>query len=30
VIARVAVNLVSVVLQGGVGECRTFGYKLLG
>jgi disulfide bond formation protein DsbB len=30
VIALVAINLVSVVLQCGVGECHTFGYKLLG
>jgi disulfide bond formation protein DsbB len=30
VIALVAVNLVSVVLQCGLGECHTFGYKLLG
>lgn len=30
VIALVAINLVSVVLQCGFGECHTFGYKLLG
>ena len=28
-IALVAINLVSVVLQCGLGECHTFGYKLL-
>jgi disulfide bond formation protein DsbB len=30
VIALVAINLVSVVLQCGLGACHTFGYKLLG
>jgi len=30
VIALAAVNLVSVVLQCGLGECHTFGYRLLG
>jgi disulfide bond formation protein DsbB len=30
VIALVAINFVSVVLQCGVGECHTFGYRLLG
>jgi disulfide bond formation protein DsbB len=29
VIALVAINFVSVVLQCGVGECHTFGYQLL-
>jgi disulfide bond formation protein DsbB len=29
VIALCAINLVSVVLQCGLGECHTFGYKLL-
>ena len=29
VIALVAINFVSVVLQCGLGECHTFGYKLL-
>jgi hypothetical protein len=28
-IALCLVNLVSVVLQCGLGECHTFGYKLL-
>jgi len=30
VIALAAVNFVSVVLQCGLGECHTFGYRLLG
>jgi disulfide bond formation protein DsbB len=30
VIALVAINFVSVILQCGLGECHTFGYKLLG
>lgn len=30
VIALVAINLISVALQCGFGECHTFGYKLLG
>ena len=30
VIALVAINFVSVVVQCGLGECRRFGYKLLG
>jgi len=29
VIALCAINLVSVVLQCGLGECHTFGYRLL-
>jgi disulfide bond formation protein DsbB len=29
VIALCAINLVSVILQCGLGECHTFGYKLL-
>ena len=29
VIALVTINFVSVVLQCGLGECHTFGYKLL-
>ena len=29
VIALVAINLVSVVLQCGLGECHTFGYELI-
>jgi disulfide bond formation protein DsbB len=30
VIALLAINFVSVVLQCGLGECHTFGYRLLG
>jgi len=30
VIALCAINFVSVILQCGLGECHTFGYKLLG
>jgi disulfide bond formation protein DsbB len=30
VIAICVINLVSVILQCGLGECHTFGYKLLG
>ena len=30
VLALVAINFVSVVVQCGFGECHTFGYKLLG
>ncbi|HKU87430.1 MAG TPA: disulfide bond formation protein B [Casimicrobiaceae bacterium] len=30
VVALVAINFVSVILQCGLGECHTFGYKLLG